>query len=40
MRAMLAGIHEQYGSPADYLRSSGLTDDELRELRRVLISEE
>ena len=40
MRAMLAGIRDQFGSPADYLRSNGLTDDELDELRRVLVSEE
>jgi protein-tyrosine phosphatase len=40
MRAMLAGIRDQYGSPAEYLRSNGLTDDELQELRRVLISQD
>ena len=40
MRAMLAGIRDEYGSPADYLRSSGLTDDELHDLRRVLVSDE
>jgi protein-tyrosine phosphatase len=40
MRAMLAGIRDGYGSPADYLRSSGLTREELHELRRVLVAEE
>jgi protein-tyrosine phosphatase len=40
MRAMLAGIRDQYGSPAEYLRANGLTEDELRELRRVLVWEE
>ena len=37
MRRLLAGITEQYGSPADYLRAQGMDDDELTELRRVLI---
>jgi len=39
MRAMLAGVRADYGSSADYLRSSGLTDGELLELRRVLIAD-
>ncbi len=37
MRAMLAGVEERYGSPADYLRAHGLADDEVAELRRVLL---
>lgn len=38
MRGMLAEIREDYGSPAEYLRASGLRDDELILLRRVLIA--
>ncbi|MET0812547.1 MAG: tyrosine-protein phosphatase [Microbacterium sp.] len=38
MRAALAGVDAAYGSPQDYLRAHGLTDDELVELRRVLIA--
>lgn len=38
MHDMLAGITQRYGSAADYLRAHGLTDDELNELRRVLIT--
>jgi protein-tyrosine phosphatase len=37
MRAMLAEVDERYGSPADYLRAHGLADDEIAELRRVLL---
>jgi protein-tyrosine phosphatase len=37
MAALLAGLGERYGSPADYLRAHGLADDELAELRRVLL---
>ncbi|MGL4257585.1 MAG: tyrosine-protein phosphatase [Microbacterium sp.] len=37
MQALLAGVDERYGSPADYLRAHGLSDDELAELRRVLL---
>jgi protein-tyrosine phosphatase len=37
MRALLEGVHERYGSPADYLRAHGLADDEISELRRVLV---
>lgn len=40
MRALLAEVREDYGSPADYLRASGLTEDELRRLQRVLVSGE
>ncbi len=37
MRALLDSIRDQYGSSAEYLRAHGLTDDELTELRRVLV---
>ncbi len=37
MRALLEGVTERYGSPADYLRAHGLGDDEIAELRRVLL---
>lgn len=38
MRALLARLDADYGSPADYLRASGLGDDEIAELRRILVS--
>jgi protein-tyrosine phosphatase len=38
MRALLARVGDEFGSPADYLRAHGLRDDELAELRRILIS--
>ncbi|KRA22322.1 protein tyrosine phosphatase [Microbacterium sp. Root61] len=38
MRGMLDGLTAQYGAPVEYLRSLGLTDDELTELRSILIS--
>lgn len=37
MRALLEGVAERYGSPADYLRAHGLAEDEIAELRRVLL---
>lgn len=37
MRALLDDVGERYGSAADYLRAHGLADDELAELRRVLV---
>jgi protein-tyrosine phosphatase len=37
MRALLADVEERYGSAADYLRTHGLADDEIAELRRVLL---
>jgi protein-tyrosine phosphatase len=37
MRALLDSIRHQYGSSAEYLRTHGLTDDELTELRRLLV---
>lgn len=39
MHELLGGITQRYGSAADYLRAHGLTDDELTELRRVLIAD-
>ncbi|WP_243076888.1 tyrosine-protein phosphatase [Microbacterium sp. SS28] len=39
MAGLLAGVAERYGSVADYLRAHGLGDDEIAELRRVLVSE-
>lgn len=37
MRALLEDVTGRYGSAADYLRAHGLADDELTELRRVLL---
>jgi protein-tyrosine phosphatase len=37
MRELLARLERDYGSPADYLRAKGLDDDEIRELRRILV---
>jgi len=37
MRGLLEGVAERYGSPVDYLRAHGLADDEIVELRRVLL---
>jgi protein-tyrosine phosphatase len=37
MRQLLTGMTARYGSAADYLRAHGLSDDEIAELRRVLI---
>ncbi len=38
MRAALARLAADFGSPADYLRAHGITDAELVELRRVLVT--
>jgi len=38
MAALIADLHERYGSVPDYLRAHGLADDELAELRRVLLA--
>jgi protein-tyrosine phosphatase len=38
MRDLLADVTDRYGSPADYLRAHGMADDELGELRRVLLA--
>lgn len=40
MVTMLEEIRAQYGSAADYLRATGVTDDEIAELSQVLISPE
>jgi protein-tyrosine phosphatase len=37
MRELLSGLTARYGSPADYLRAHGMGDDEIVELRRVLL---
>jgi len=37
MRDLLARLDEEYGSPREYLRAKGLGDDEIAELRRILI---
>lgn len=37
MRDLLERLDRDYGSPTDYLRSHGLGDDEIDELRRILI---
>lgn len=39
MSDVLASVTARYGSPADYLRAHGMRDDEIAELRRVLIIE-
>ncbi|MFT4213732.1 MAG: tyrosine-protein phosphatase [Microbacterium sp.] len=38
MRALLDDVDERFGSPADYLRASGLSEDEVAGLREVLIA--
>lgn len=38
MHELLAELTARYGSPTDYLRASGLAEDEIAELRRVLIA--
>jgi protein-tyrosine phosphatase len=37
MRDLLAALTSRYGSPADYLRAHGMDEDEITELRRILI---
>ncbi len=37
MRALLADLRARYGSPADYLRAQGMTDDEIAGLSDVLV---
>ncbi len=39
MRDLLARLDDVFGSPTEYLRASGLGDDEIAELRRILITE-
>jgi protein-tyrosine phosphatase len=38
MRELLDDVDARYGSAADYLRAHGMTDDEVTELRRVLLT--
>lgn len=38
MRALLDDVTYRYGSAGDYLRAHGLADDEIAELRRVLLT--
>lgn len=40
MRDLLARLDAEFGSPTDYLRAHGLTEDEVAELRRVLVAED
>ena len=37
MRDVLAEVDRDYGSPTEYLRAGGLSDDEITELQRVLV---
>ncbi len=37
MQAMLEDVERRYGSAQEYLRAHGLADDEIAELRRVLL---
>jgi len=37
MRALLARLRASHGAPVEYLRAAGLHDDEVNELRRILI---
>ncbi len=39
MTGLLDEVDERFGSPADYLAAQGLRDDELTELRQVLLHE-
>lgn len=38
MSALLDDLSARYGAPVEYLRAHGLSDDEIVELRRVIIS--
>lgn len=38
MSGLLDDLRARYGAPVEFLRAHGLSDDELRELRRVLIA--
>lgn len=40
LRALLDDLTERFGSVAGYLQAHGVTDDELRELGRVLLGEQ
>jgi protein-tyrosine phosphatase len=37
MAGLLADLDARFGSPVEYLRAHGLGDDEVTELRRVLV---
>ncbi|GAA3898670.1 tyrosine-protein phosphatase [Microbacterium invictum] len=37
MQGMLDELRTQYGAPVEFLRANGLADEEIQELRRVLI---
>ena len=37
MRTLLGELRDTYGAPVEFLRAQGLADDEVSELRRVLI---
>jgi len=39
MRALLDDLRARFGAPVEFLRAHGLADDELLELRRVLVSD-
>jgi protein-tyrosine phosphatase len=39
MRGLLDDLTDRYGSPTAYLRAGGLSEDELAQLRRVLVAE-
>jgi protein-tyrosine phosphatase len=39
MREVLERLRDAYGAPVEYLRASGLRDDEIVELRRVLVAQ-
>lgn len=38
LRGLLGELGERYGAPVEFLRAHGLADDEIAELRRVLIA--
>lgn len=38
MRGFLDDLRERYGAPGEYLRAHGLADDEIAELRRILVA--
>lgn len=38
MSGLLEDLRARFGGPSDYLRAHGFADDELRELRRVLVT--
>lgn len=38
MRGLLDDLSDRFGAPVEYLRANGLADDEIAELRRVLVA--